>query len=186
MTTKIFWDSEFTGLHKDTTLISIGLVADSGESFYAELTDYNKEQVDDWIQENVINNLIYEKVTNFHAVLDDNPKHYRVKTTKKALAAHITRWINQFEKVHLWGDVISYDFVLFCDIFGHAFNIPKNIYYVPFDISTAMEQAGIDPDVNREEFGQFSAPTDLKKHNALYDAYLIKQCYAMIQIIKLK
>ena len=54
-TTKIFFDTEFTGLHQRTTLISIGLIADLGlgkgtKSFYAELTDYDQSQVDEWIQ----------------------------------------------------------------------------------------------------------------------------------------
>ena len=37
-----FFDTEFTGLRKDTTLISIGIVSDTGDRFYAELTDYVK------------------------------------------------------------------------------------------------------------------------------------------------
>ena len=43
--TKIFFDTEFTGLHQKTTLISIGLVSEDGREFYAELTDYDKSQV---------------------------------------------------------------------------------------------------------------------------------------------
>ena len=50
---KIFFDTEFTGLHKNTTLISIGLISEDRRSFYAELTDYDKEQCDDWIKENL-------------------------------------------------------------------------------------------------------------------------------------
>ena len=56
--TKIFFDTEFTGLHQHTTLVSIGIVADSGEQFYAELTDYDSGQCDDWLKSNVIANLI--------------------------------------------------------------------------------------------------------------------------------
>jgi hypothetical protein len=37
--TKLFLDTEFTGLHQNTTLISIGLIADTGDN--AELTDYD-------------------------------------------------------------------------------------------------------------------------------------------------
>jgi hypothetical protein len=37
--TKLFLDTEFTGLHQNTTLIS-GLIADTGD-IYAELTDYD-------------------------------------------------------------------------------------------------------------------------------------------------
>jgi hypothetical protein len=58
---KIFFDTEFTGLHKNTTLISIGLISEDGKTFYAEFTDYDKSQVDSWLQENVINNLVMQE-----------------------------------------------------------------------------------------------------------------------------
>ena len=35
---KVWFDTEFTGLHKNTTLISIGLVNEYNETFYAEFT----------------------------------------------------------------------------------------------------------------------------------------------------
>ena len=54
---KIFFDTEFTGLHQKTTLISIGLISEDGSTFYAEFTDYDKSQIDDWIEKNVIANL---------------------------------------------------------------------------------------------------------------------------------
>ena len=41
---KIFFDTEFTGLHKDTTLISIGLIDENNRSLYIELTDYDMSQ----------------------------------------------------------------------------------------------------------------------------------------------
>ena len=47
MKTKIFFDMEFTGLHQKTTLISIGLIAEDGRTFYAEFNDYDKSQLDD-------------------------------------------------------------------------------------------------------------------------------------------
>ena len=62
---RIFYDAEFTGLHRDTSLISIGLVSQSGSYFYAEFNDYDKDQITDWIHENVINNLIMNN-KNFH------------------------------------------------------------------------------------------------------------------------
>ena len=49
--TKIFFDTEFTGLHQNTTLISIGLVSECGKTFYAEFNDYDFNQVDDWLKE---------------------------------------------------------------------------------------------------------------------------------------
>ena len=54
---KLFFDTEFTGLRKDATLISIGIVSEDGRRFYAELTDYNENQCNKWINENVVKNL---------------------------------------------------------------------------------------------------------------------------------
>ena len=39
---KIFFDTEFTGLYKNTELISIGLIAENGYTFYGEITNYDK------------------------------------------------------------------------------------------------------------------------------------------------
>ncbi len=162
----IFFDTEFTGLHKNTTLISIGLVSDNGEEFYAEFTDYNKHQVDEWLQTNVIDNLVIpdeltkQKINNFKGDMNYIQQKLRI-------------WLSQFEHVEIWSDCLAYDWVLFNHIFGHAFNIPKNVYYIPFDICTLFKIKGIDPDINREEF----AGIEGNKHNALHDAKVIKACY---------
>lgn len=44
-TTKVFFDTEFTGLTQDTDLISIGLVDENGLSLYIELNDYREEKL---------------------------------------------------------------------------------------------------------------------------------------------
>lgn len=56
---RLFLDTEFTGLHQHTTLISIGIVSADGRKFYAEFTDYDKNQIDVWLKENVLDNLLY-------------------------------------------------------------------------------------------------------------------------------
>lgn len=159
--TKVFFDMEFTGLHQNTTLISIGLVSEYGQGFYAELNDYDNLQVDDWIKENVIINLTGENV------MDSNQ-----------LTKELWIWLSQFDKVEIWSDTLAYDWVLFCQIFGHAFNIPKNIYYIPFDLATLFKVKGVDPDINREEFAGIT--DNNHKHNALWDAKIIKMCYEKI------
>lgn len=156
--TKVFFDTEFTGLTQDTTLISFGAISEHGDALYFELTDYEKSQVDDWLAKNVIANL--------------DPRSHQV-TTHEA-AAILREWLSQFENVEMWSDCLSYDWVLFCNLFGHAFNIPQNVYYIPFDICTLFKAHGIDPDVTREEF---AGMTGGAKHNALWDARVIMACY---------
>lgn len=169
--TKIFFDTEFTGLHQNTTLISIGLVSECGKTFYAELTDYDKSQVDGWIQENVIDKLLGNEM------FKDNywDHNLRMGGNSPAVKGALEVWLNQFEQVEMWSDCLSYDWVLFCQLFGHAFNIPKNVYYIPFDICTLFSVKGIDPDISREEFAEVKIKD--KKHNALFDAQVIKKCY---------
>lgn len=176
-TTKIFFDTEFSGLHKNTTLISIGLVADDGQTFYAELNDFDESQIDEWIQDNVISNLRlgkYEGVGNewFH------PDKVELKCNKSTLKIKLNHWFEQFDKVEIWSDCLSYDWVLFCDIFGTAFDIPSNIYYIPFDLSTMFKLCNIDPDISREEF---SGIKHLRKHNSLDDAIVIRECYEELE-----
>lgn len=156
--TKVFFDTEFTGLHQGTTLISFGAVAESGETIYFEMTDYDKSQVDTWIKENVIDNL------------SPLASQFNKQTAGEALK----NWLSQFENVEMWSDCLAYDWVLFNDLFGGAFSIPPNVYYIPFDICTLFKVYGIDPDINREDFANMK---DGKKHNALWDARVIKACY---------
>ena len=170
--TKIFFDTEFTGLHQKTTLISIGLISECGKTFYAELTDYDKAQIDAWLQENVIDNLLVKE--NSIGGLD-YPDTRVVIGTIKSVKDYLSEWLSQFESIEIWSDCLSYDWVLFNQIFGHAFNIPNNVYYIPFDICTLFYAKGIDADINREEFTEMT--DDSIKHNALWDAKVIKACY---------
>lgn len=55
---KVFFDTEFTGLQKDTNLISIGFVDENDNELYLEIKDTDVSQVDNWIKENVLDNTI--------------------------------------------------------------------------------------------------------------------------------
>lgn len=155
---RIFFDMEFTGLHQNTTLISIGLIAEDGRELYCELNDYDVDQLDDWLITNVIKNLDGENV---------------MKSSE--LGKVIEEFLEPYDEVKIWSDCLSYDWVLFNNIWGNAFDLPKKIYYIPFDICTLFEMKGIDPDINREEFSGMKEGA--KKHNALWDAKVIKECF---------
>jgi hypothetical protein len=177
---KIFFDTEFTGLHQKTTLISIGCIAEDRLKFYAEFTDYDKSQVNEWIQKHVIDNLKFDDIEkNWYQDYDLN---YNIKGDTAYVAEHLRKWLSQFEAVEMWSDCLAYDWVLFCQIFGHAFNIPPNVYYIPFDIATLMKFQGIDPDVSREKlaYGEVYQEMNAQKHNALWDAQVIQACYVKL------
>lgn len=191
---RIFFDTEFTGLHKNTTLISIGLVSEDERSFYAEFSDYDRSQVDSWIEENVIKNLLMDEPEDgqdeYYSTTrsQDSPvgvdlyKSYSVQLRGDSadIKRELQRWIKQFTAIEMWSDCLAYDWVLFNDIFGSAFDIPENVCYIPFDLCTLLKVKGEDPDVNREKFAGMLKGSE--KHNALWDAYVIKACYDKLTI----
>jgi hypothetical protein len=176
--TKIFFDTEFTGLHQNTSLISIGMVSDCGCEFYAEFTDYNKIDIDEWLEKNVIQNLDHPKGDVRDCIVqEDRPKNMRVYGTSDEVKFYLEKWLQNFDEIEMWSDCYAWDWVLFCQIFSGAMAIPKNVYYIPFDISTLFWSKGIDPDVSRESFAQIQNQGKTQKHNALWDAKVIKGCW---------
>lgn len=171
--TKVFFDTEFTGLRKDTTLISIGCVTEYGREFYAELTDYDRSQVNSWINENVISKLGAQSPSTLDRTF--------VCGDKLMVALRLKDWLDVLGRVEMWSDCLAFDWVLFCDLFGGAFKIPDNVYYIPFDICTMFKLNEIDPDISREEFAGVSGS---RKHNALSDAQIIRDCYSRLAEMK--
>lgn len=186
---KIFFDTEFTGLHKDTTLISIGLIDENGRTFYAEFSDYYECQCDEWIRENVLTHLKWSKegqVENFVNINNDNWEAYGNKDYIKIV---LNDWLSQYDTVELVSDVCHYDMVLFISIFGDAFSIPKNVNPACHDINQDIakyynitETEAFD--LSREDIlsdNRYIVDDEIMKHNALYDAKVIKEIYNIIK-----
>lgn len=182
---RIYFDTEFTGLHQNTNLISIGFVSENNKCFYAEFDDYDKNQVTDWVKDNVIDNLFHTKYDNDY----NTPSYYHYGNTAH-IKGKLKEYFAKFDDVEIWSDCLSYDWVLFNTLLADYTNgypqLPKNINYIPFDICTLFKLKGIDPDISREEF----VKDDIKKyfdkevkHNSLFDAIVIKLCYEKLMKI---
>lgn len=180
---KIFFDTEFTGLHKNTTLISIGLVDENGRTFYAEFLGYNSNQVDDWIKENVITNLKYS--TCIDNWCNKDPEHFECVGYTYYIKRLLEDWLSEYDYVELVSDCCHYDMVLFIDIFGGAFDIPKNVNAVCHDINQDLAKRFMITereafDVSREALLKARVDSNIiegDKHNSLYDAKVIKEIY---------
>lgn len=194
---KIFFDTEFTGLHKGTTLISIGCVSEDGRTFYAEFTDYDKSQIDDWIDTHVIQNLTFNNVSGSFAnyeFIRKYPTEHSLKMRSRysvelkgdttAIRYELGCWLNQFDEVLFVSDCCHYDFVLLIDIFGTAFDLPENVCPACHDINQDIakyynirEHEAFD--VCRENI--VNMENDMQgKHNALHDAIVIKEIYNIV------
>jgi len=181
--TNLYFDMEFTGLHQNTTLISLGIVSECGKTFYAELTDYDKSQIDDWLETYVLGNMKLGVNCLSRSRHSDNPVgkptensySVKLKCDMVGLKLELKTWLAQFDEILMVSDCLAYDWVLWNQIWGHAFNIPAHVFYIPIDICTMFFMKGIDPDISRKEFSGMTEGAE--KHNALWDAKVIKACY---------
>lgn len=184
---KIFVDFEMTGLTMKDKPISIGIVAENGNSFYAEFNDYDVDSCSDWVRENVIENLKYNDNETMFGHIDDN---IYMKGSTDYIADHLQLWLEENCElpVEFIGDCCHYDFCHFLELFGGALgeNTSKFVYPTMYDINPliAIMDGGLNDyeafNVNREEFllRRFNVAIDnIRKHNSLYDALIIKLIY---------
>jgi len=184
---KVFFDTEFTGLHQNTKLISIGLVSEDNQTFYAENCSFQDGFIgkddSEWASKNILPHLkFYGKNTRAYnnSMIDTCPNGASEVFGEDFLIRDcLSDWLSRFKSVELWSDCLAYDFVLFNQLWGHAFKIPSNVYYIPFDICTMFKLLEIDPGINREEFAGMLCGAE--KHNALWDARVIMACYLRME-----
>lgn len=202
---KLFFDMEFTGLHKNITPISIGIVSEDGKTFYSEFTDYDEIQCDEWIKENVIMNLAAENIefdsayTLCDASSFGNRRWLKYNDSMEVAIGEkfyvipfLQIWLKQFDTIQFVSDVCHYDFVLLIDLLtngGTALDLPENISAVCHDLNMdiARHYHVSDReafDMSREQImfdvcngGVF---VDADKHNSLYDANIIRAIYEVI------
>ncbi len=142
----VFFDTEFTGLVPNTTLISIGMVAENGKQFYAEFTDYNRKLCIENVLRNRILNIPDQKAEPRHigdialidAGIENKDEDMFVRGSSNYICKHLEEWFFEFckedERVQLVSDVCHYDMYLFCNLFGGVLNIPQYINPVCYDI----------------------------------------------------
>ncbi|TGL45843.1 3'-5' exoribonuclease domain-containing protein [Leptospira perdikensis] len=169
----IFLDTEFTGERSDTTLVSIGLVALSGESVYYTLNDFDESQVTDWLKENVL------------SMIDSSKS-----LSSKIVAENVRDWLDGQagdEKISLVSFGKANDIILLYDLWKNFKEDPSQfhfLYDLPFylnhaehiDFCTLLVATGIPiSSFDKEKYAMLDKVG--KKHNALYDAELLRNCF---------
>lgn len=192
----IYMNAQFTGLHQKTTLISLALVSDDGDTFYAEFTDYDRTQINNWLKENVLFNTRWISGAEFKPKQSCFIKRGKASKGSRVIigttecygntefvAKKLTNWLKQFEEITIVSDCLAYGWVLFCELFGGARSIPENVFYMPVDICDMFIRRSIDPDINRIEFAFGKEYSHIRKHYALFDANVIKMCYDKLRSV---
>ncbi len=158
------------------------MVVETGEEFYAEFTDYDKTQVTEWISDNVIKRLELKGDG-----VSQSGTTVKIKGDKLFVAGELKNWLTKFEAIEVWADVLAYDWVLFCELFGGALGLPVNIFFTPFDLSTLFRVKGLikpigqyQEDISRFEFVGVNKE---RQHNALADARVEMECFYKLNVL---
>lgn len=168
----VFIDAEYTGEHAHTTLVSLGLVALVGRELYLTLNDYDREQVTDWLEDNVLS-MIDPQTTV------DSPTAFR----------QLDPWLREVAdggRICLVSAGLGSDLILLFELYKH--NRPDMKYFhalhcLPeflnheehFDLNTLFYFAGEDPGVDRDKF--VGDAIEGERHNALHDARIVRACF---------
>jgi hypothetical protein len=163
--------------------VSIGCISAKNDTFYAEFSDCATEFVskndEQFFKESLRPNLRFWGMpsNNRTARTICGIKGVEAYGDTQYIAETLNQWLlttSRGGSVQMWSDCLAYDWVLFCNLWGHALNLPGHVYYIPMDLSTLLFINGVDPDINREVYAEYEVET--MKHNALHDANIIKLC----------
>lgn len=206
---KFWFDTEFTGLHRDTTLISLGCVSEGNKMFYAEFCDFDKGQTNQWIVDNVFANTMritaHGKFVKKKPLLEDSVKNHRGSVVcfgdRPYVRERFLDWLQRegatiYSPAEFISDVCHYDMMLLIDLLANgktAFDIPKWIspqcYDINQDIAWKYNISNHEAfDMNRESIAKDLVPDiyesidfpEEMKHNSLWDAELIQAIYKSI------
>lgn len=199
----VFIDTEFSGLTKDTELISLGCISDDGRTFYGEITDFNHSKCDEWIKTHIFPNLISKGKDGAKPYVD----RYKIIDKKENVMKAFIKYLNEISvakyedylpgSVQFVSDCLSYDQVLINDLLLNGRAADKLQSYFPkispawYDINHLIAEklnmtVGQAFDITREDlvidemnkFIKFNNDFDNNaKHNSLFDAYVIKLIY---------
>ena len=192
---KLFFDTEFTGLHKNTTLISVGIAAEDGRRFYGVLNDFDRTQCTKWINENVLKGSVEDLLCIPVSIIEDigEDGKYRdfwiASGNKRLVSIHLNRWLNWiggYDSIQFVSDVCHYDFVLLIDLItngGTAFDLPGNISPVCHDMNQDIARFYKVTDAEAFDMDREQIMNDLcgqdyivkgNKHDAMYDAEVMR------------
>lgn len=165
---KYYLDTEFIEYPNTIDLISIALVSEDGRELYCESTDFNESKASDWVKENVIKKL-------WSRQKDKRPHNKWFRDggigglmNKKDIKSEILRFIDP--NPEFVGYYCSYDWVVFCWLFGTMMDLPQTFLMYCYDIVQLMHENGI-----------YKIPFSPKNnHVALDDARWTKEAHEYI------
>lgn len=150
---RYFIDTEFAERPCTIDLISIGIVCEDGRELYLVSDEFCESACNEWVQDNVLPHL--------------PPMNDRI--SKKEIKRQVWKFVTG-ERPEFWGYYCSYDWVVFCWLFGPMVELPKTWPMFCREIRQLADSLG-----NPQLPKQLST-----EHDALNDARWNRQAYEFL------
>jgi hypothetical protein len=165
---KFFIDTEFVDNGVTIDLISIGIVAEDNREFYRINLECDFSKASDWVVENVL----FPISINQSGVITGESLEWAV--TREEIKQGVLEFIGDDLKPQFWSHYCSYDFVVFCQLFGTMMDLPPSFPMYCNDIRQLYDRLSDD--------GTLKLPLQTEcLHNALEDAKWNKLVYEFLQ-----
>ena len=158
MKRRFFYDTDFMEEPGFLQLISIGVVDEGGNEFYACNWDAHLHEANDWVKENVIPQLP-DMPSSDDFYNDKYEGSWKTEVEIREALIEFLRPSNE-DPVELWGYYSAYDHVLLCWLFGRMIDLPDGMPMFTKDLRQVQEHLSV-----------ASLPEQVSdEHNALEDA----------------
>lgn len=138
---KYFFDTEFIEDGKTIDLISIGIVAEDGTEFYAQNMEAKWENANEWVRLNVFPHLVAFQADRMGQDVPFDSAD-KVWMQRSAIADAIIGFVGSDSEPEFWAYNGSYDWVIFCQLFGPMSDLPENFPNFVRDIKLLNEFLG--------------------------------------------
>lgn len=168
---KYFYDTEFIEDGHTIDLISIGMVAEDGRTYYAISKAFNPKKASAWVQAHVLAHLP-PRVVNFSdvSVSPRLKEESRAWKYRREIQQDLLRFIGDDPKPEFWGYYADYDHVALCQLFGRMIDLPKGWPRYTRDLKQLSDHLCITELPKQAE----------DEHHALADARWNKSIYEFI------
>ena len=174
---RLFYDTEFVEDGRTIDLLSIGMVNEAGDEYYAVVEDLaliTRAAANPWLRENVLSSLpVREYYTDDGGTRWDWwPDHRdfdRVKT-RDGIADDVRGFVLSHPNPQLWAWYAAYDHVALAQLFGRMIDLPDGIPMFTCDLKQECVRLG-DPRVPEQQDGVHNALADAR-HNRVIAKFL--------------
>lgn len=153
----IYLDTEFIRHEKGIELVSVGLVKQTGDFYYAISSEFHPDLASEWVQTHILSTLELEIVRKPLAQI------------AQEIPVFVGRQVAEF-----WGYLATYDWWLILQLYGG--DIQKLPYNMPIYCKELRQE------IERLRLPHAALPARPEKHHALADARWCKQVGDFLQI----